>query len=975
MSGTIDNTSFDGDDSFQTKILLEKQFERANKIYKALKFLVEPGAVTELRAFEVAVSETYTAKTISGYYDCEHLYDLALKADELTKDAPGVYYTLNPIDPEMLSHRCNRTEQNPKSATKDSDILRLVRLFVDIDPTRYSKTDGRKLEGNISATNAEKDRAYNTAGKILDDLGSAGWPRPVFVDSGNGYYLIYKINLPTDKKELVERCLKALAARYDSKDAIIDPSVFNPSRIAKIPGTLAGKGDPTPDRPHRQSSIVSVPEVWSCVPTERLEALAAQAPLELPRPTKKHHQTATTSKPAGGKYDHIVTNTKLAATTPKASVEDRVRAYLEKVPPSISGDHGHNRLFHAAMVIVDRFAVQDYDTAYELLAEFNEKGDPEDERQLHHKLESAFDKVDQAGGPSCDLLNEDVEPEIYPLATTPVAGKPNNPNYDPGPTVRTDIEVDKRPKILVDNNLHVIRADILNVIQDDLDLYKRGYVLTKFTQLETDEAKLKGGVTLRNAKGTYALAPIDEASFACHLSAMAYFYKEKTTPKGNVVEVQCDPPATPLRAVLNNKAFKGVRPIQGVVECPYLLPDGSLCEPGYNADTETIYIPTVELDPLPENPTQKDAETAATRIFDYVKEFPFRDPNLDRAVWLAHLLTAIMRPAIPEAAPGVAYIGNTAGVGKGLLVHTVGILATGRPVPATSYPLDKEEARKVKVTLALSGVQLVLLDDLDEGQSYGNGPLDSMITETKIGNERVLGTMQQTGEIHLRPTWCLNGNNLAPARDAHRRWLICNIVTELEHPEERKVEREDLLDQVHKHRATLLRDALIVLKAHAVAGYPKGDWAPLGSFYKWDKIVRGAVWYATNQDCNQTRQAAANESPERLRKLALLEALEAIQNTFIDGGQPYKNGVTTSDILALASETEGSEHMGNKTKYTYPDLHTAVTAFPAENRKSLSQILGGVITGLKNKTLDGKRLIKNGERNHSAIWLVTQPPQ
>ena len=802
------------------------------------------------------------------------------------------------------------------------------------------------------------------------------------------------MDLPTADGGLIERCLKALAAQYDDARVHIDPRVFNPGRIAKIPGTLSRKGDPTPDRPHRQSSVVSVPEVWSCVPTERLEALAAQAPSVPPHPSKKHHQPATTSNPMShsgcepvrtGKYDHIVTNTKLATTAPKASVADRCRAYLEKVPPSISGDHGHNRLFHAAMVIVDRFAVQDHDTAYGLLAEFNEKGDPEDERQLHHKLESAFTAVDKRGGPSRDLLDEVAAPEIYPLATTPAVSEPNNPNYDPGPTVRTDVEIDQRPKILVDNNLHVIRDDILNVIQDDLDLYKRGYVLTKFTQLETDEAKLKGGVTLRNAKGTYALAPIDEASFACHLTAIAYFYKEKVTPKGKVVEVQCDPPATPLRAVLNNKAFKGVRPVQGVVECPYLLPTdtcignqlpiGSLCEPGYNADTEIIYIPTVEFDPLPDNPTRKDAETAATRIFDYVKEFPFKDPNLDRAVWLAHLLTAIMRPAIPEAAPGVAYIGNTAGVGKGLLVHTVGIIATGRPVPATSYPLDKEEARKVKVTLALSGVQLVLLDDLDEGQSYGNGPLDSMITETKIGNERVLGTMQQTGEIHLRPTWCLNGNNLAPARDAHRRWLICNIVTELEHPEERKVEREDLLDQVHKHRATLLRDALIVLQAHALAGYPKGDWAPLGSFYKWDKIVRGAVWYATNQDCNQTRQAAANESPERLRKLALLEALEAIQNTFIDGGQPYKNGVTTGDILALASETEGSEHMGNKTKYTYPDLHSAVTAFPAENRKSLSQILGGVITGLKNKTLGGHRLIKNGERNHSAIWLVTQPPQ
>ena len=947
----------------------------------------------ELRAPEVDFGNGFKA-TVSGFYDSDHLLDMAIEAVNLTEAAPGVYFTLNPLDPELLALRTNRAEKRPRRTAKDADVIRRTRLLIDIDPTRFSKTTGKPLTGDISATNEEKARARATAERVRGDLEVAGWPRPVLVDSGNGCYLLYKVDLPTDDGGLIERCLKALAAQYDDPRVHIDQRVFNPSRIMKIPGTSARKGDSTTARPHRQSSVVSVPEVWSCVPTERLEALAAQAPSVPTHPSKKHHQPATTSNPMShsgcepvrtGKYDHIVTNTKLATTAPKASVADRCRAYLEKVPPSISGDHGHNRLFHAAMVIVDRFAVQDHDTAYGLLAEFNEKGDPEDERQLHHKLESAFTAVDKQGGPSCDLLNEDAEPEIYPLATAPAVSKPDNPNDDPGPTVRTDVEIDQRPKILVDNNLHVIRADILNVIQDDLDLYKRGYVLTKFTQLETDEAKLKGGVTLRNAKGTYALAPIDEASFACHLTAIAYFYKEKITPKGKVVEVQCDPPATPLRAVLNNKAFKGVRPVQGVVECPYLLPTdtcignqlpiGSLCEPGYNADTEIIYIPTVEFDPLPDNPTQKDAETAATRIFDYVKEFPFKDPNLDRAVWLAHLLTAIMRPAIPEAAPGVAYIGNTAGVGKGLLVHTVGIIATGRPVPATSYPLDKEEARKVKVTLALSGVQLVLLDDLDEGQSYGNGPLDSMITETKIGNERVLGTMQQTGEIHLRPTWCLNGNNLAPARDAHRRWLICNIVTELEHPEERKVEREDLLDQVHKHRATLLRDALIVLKAHALAGYPKGDWAPLGSFYKWDKIVRGAVWYATNQDCNQTRQAAANESPERLRKLALLEALEAIQNTFIDGGQPYKNGVTTSDILALASETEGSEHMGNKTKYTYPDLHSAVTAFPAENRKSLSQILGGVITGLKNKTLGGHRLIKNGERNHSAIWLVTQPPQ
>ena len=374
---------------------------RYERITEWLTYLVDPGTVVELRAPEVDFGNDFKA-TVSGFYDSDHLLDMAIEAVNLTEAAPGVYFTLNPLDPELLALRTNRAEKRPRRTAKDADVIRRTRLLIDIDPTRFSKTTGKPLTGDISATNEEKARARATAERVRGDLEVAGWPRPVLVDSGNGCYLLYKVDLPTDDGGLIKRCLKALAAQYDDARVHIDQRVFNPSRIMKIPGTSARKGDRTTARPHRQSSVVSVPEVWSCVPTERLEARAAQAPSVPPHPSKKHHQPATTSNPMShsgcepirtGKYDHIVTNTKLASTAPKASVEDRCRAYLEKVPPSISGDHGHNRLFHAAMVIMDRFAVQDYDTAYELLSEFNEKGDPEDEKQLHHKLESAFNAV------------------------------------------------------------------------------------------------------------------------------------------------------------------------------------------------------------------------------------------------------------------------------------------------------------------------------------------------------------------------------------------------------------------------------------------------------------------------------------------------------------------------------------------------------------------------------------------------------
>jgi hypothetical protein len=531
----------------------------------------------------------------------------------------------------------------------------------------------------------------------------------------------------------------------------------------------------------------------------------------------------------------------------------------------------------------------------------------------------------------------------------------------------TDIETDRRPKILVDSNLHVVRDDILNVIQDDPALYKRGEVLVKFTRLESDEATLRGGATLKHAKGTYALWPIDEASFACHTAALAYFYKEKIV-KGKPVEEQCDPPATTLRAVLRNKTFEGVRPISGVVECPYLTPDNLLCQPGYNADTETVYIPTVKIDPPPVAPTKEDALAAKARIYDFIREFPFKDPDLDRSVWLSALLTAIMRPTMREAVPGCALCGNNPGIGKSMLVDLIGIVATGRTVATVSYPESKEEATKLTVGLALAGAQWVFFDNLTEGSSYGNGVMDSRVTNPKL-NERILGGNQYTGEIYLLPNWFLTGNGISPAADAYRRWLMCNLLTELEHPEERKVEREELLEHVCRNRGGILRDCLIILKAHALAGYPKGEWGPLGSFYAWDKLIRACVWWVTGADCNQTRREAANESPERLRKLALLEAIEDIQHAFVAGGQPYANGVTTGEIIALAAETD--EHLTGKVKYTYPTLREAVMAFPAKGRESQAQTLGSVIAALKHKMLGGKRLIKNGDnRNHSAIWLV-----
>ena len=137
----------------------------------------------------------------------------------------------------------------------DKDVLLLRRLLIDIDPERPAK---------ISSTDAEHDFAIEHARYIEGVLSSKGWPKPLMGDSGNGAHLVYRLpdleNTP-ENVELLKRVLQGLNRKFavhrDGVTLKIDEKVFNPSRISKIYGTLAKKGDNTKKRPHRWARILS----------------------------------------------------------------------------------------------------------------------------------------------------------------------------------------------------------------------------------------------------------------------------------------------------------------------------------------------------------------------------------------------------------------------------------------------------------------------------------------------------------------------------------------------------------------------------------------------------------------------------------------------------------------------------------------------------------------------------------------------
>lgn len=240
------------------------EWDGAADARRCLSILFEPGAVVELRAPKIPPRSTVFA----GYYaDMEALVRDARACEK--RGAPGVYVTLNPVNPALLARSKNRGRDKPEAATGNSDILCRRWMFVDIDPTRPA---------GISATEGEHRAAMDRAQRVALEMCNLGWPVPVVVDSGNGAYLLYRIDVPTDDKGLIGRVLVALGAKFDDPAVKVDVTAANSARILKLVGTLAQKGDSLDDRPHRRSAFVSVPEPIALLSTAQLETFAAPAP-------------------------------------------------------------------------------------------------------------------------------------------------------------------------------------------------------------------------------------------------------------------------------------------------------------------------------------------------------------------------------------------------------------------------------------------------------------------------------------------------------------------------------------------------------------------------------------------------------------------------------------------------------------------------------------------------------------------------
>lgn len=219
----------------------------AEQITKALNIFVGAGNVAEIRALGV---EGRKNRTDAGYFDD---FEMAAHAVLSIRDAKGIYFVLNAVNPALLARAANRIKQYAELTTSDRDIIRRRWLLIDCDPVRPS---------GISASEDEMGAALARANDVTDWVMAKGWPEPIVAKSGNGAHVHVPIDLSNDDDatEMVKSILEATDEQFTDESVEIDRTVFNAARICRLYGTVARKGDSIPDRPHRLSELLFVPD-------------------------------------------------------------------------------------------------------------------------------------------------------------------------------------------------------------------------------------------------------------------------------------------------------------------------------------------------------------------------------------------------------------------------------------------------------------------------------------------------------------------------------------------------------------------------------------------------------------------------------------------------------------------------------------------------------------------------------------------
>jgi hypothetical protein len=530
---------------------------------------------------------------------------------------------------------------------------------------------------------------------------------------------------------------------------------------------------------------------------------------------------------------------------------------------------------------------------------------------------------------------QDTQKLLPPETTAPTAK----------PDAKTD-EHDGRLTIIIEEKLAKLSRMAIEALihAKKNDIYVRAGILVRVVRV-----KRKSTQACLRAPGAPSIVPITFAYLRLQLDLAAKWVRLGL----NEILIPALPPTWVCDTILDRSEWPFPQ-LEGVIETPTLRANGTVIDrPGYDPESGLLYLPQLEFPPVPAEPTLDQAAAAAVILLEPFRDFPFVSED-DKAACLAATLSVIGRSAIEGPVPMFGVRSPTPGTGKGLLVRTITLMSTGREPALTTLSRREEEFRKRLLSIALQGVPVVAIDNI-EG-ALGSPTLAAALTTTEFA-DRLLGASKFI-RAPLTAVWFATGNGLRFQGDVGRRVIPIDLDAKVEHPESRTgFKHAPLIEYVLRERSHLVVAGLTLLRAYHLAGRRRHGLPRIGSFEEWDDLIRGACLWVGVGDPAAGRSRIRDEDDEDL------ETIRALYAAWVE-----QFGESPQTVAAAIKAAEAADALRDALSAFDPRASVAA--------KLDARVIGNRLKAIRGRVVNGHRLERAPSHAQNRVhWRVVRSDQ
>lgn len=744
----------------------------------------------------------------------------------------------------------------------------------------YDDKGNRKAE-NVIAANAlwldidvGKEDGHQTKGDALTALDgfckSTGLPMPTIIGSGNGFHVYWPLTESISPKEWVAttKAFKKLTGAYGLADPTRTADIAS---ILRLPKTINWKDRENPKDVTVHSWGKSVSTEWFMKRIAELSSAYSVSPLSV----QINAGTAVIKN----------TPTVISKSLPKLnSAQAQQLIALLPIMSNTNMDRGLWVNFCKAIYAMCRDSLGD-EIVQKALLNFTarwELGAGRSEEEHRTALLKVLSETTLPSEISLEEIAKIMRARGVSQSTLP------------------DIVANKPQLVLTDNIASNTDELETKLIESNAPVYQRGGILMtvgcqKFRQRDGSEAELA------------QLKPLETTNIVDIAARHLHVVKKN----GQDIKETRLPPH--IANTLLDRSQWACPSIASVINAPVIRPDGTILKDvGYDHQTGLYYMEDKRFQFMDTGTANGDIREQALaelqKLKDLLREYKFVSPEA-RSVALALLLS----PAALHAGvrmPLFVIDGSGPGVGKGLLVDSACLIATGVKALTVSMDCSDEELRKHVDGLLLTGTPIINFDNID--RPVEGAYLCSLCTQDNVSVRPLGGS--KTVKIEPRVLLVGTGNNVVVSADMTRRTLICRIDPQIERPELTSYPFNPA-DIALNQRGELHTAILKILSLHALSGYAgekllKTDY---GSFREWSKVVRGALVWLGEADplltINNLREADPVRSSLSQVIIAIKESIgigteftvrELVEFAASVIDKPFKGGKQVSPDAVLA---------------------------------------------------------------------------